>query len=101
MHRTTIMLPDDLRNRAVRRAEDMGVSLGELVRVSLDALLSRPERAQGDPLYADDTVYRGEAPADLSAAHDLHLYGEEPAQDLGQACERGRAISRPSDPEPR
>lgn len=76
MHRTTIMLPDDLRNRALRRAEELGVSLGELVRESLDSLLNRSRRpAADDPLFADNAVFRGESPDDLSENHDHHLYG--------------------------
>ena len=76
MRRTTIMLPDELRNRALRRAEELGVSLGELIRESLSALLNRSKKApEEDPLFGDEAVFQGDAPEDLSTDHDGHLYG--------------------------
>ena len=78
MHRTTIMLPDDLRNRAVRRAKETGVSLGELIRQAVETLLSRSRSpAREDPLFRDAAVYDGEAPSDSTQNHDRYLYGEE------------------------
>ena len=77
MKRTTIMLPDDLRRRALFRARQRGVSLGELIRDSLDAALpSVTSEAGPDPLF-DDVVFDGPAPADLSANHDKYLYDDE------------------------
>ena len=78
MKRTTVMLPADLRRRAFVRARERGVSLGELIRESLSSALpaSAPVRAE-DPLFTDSAVFAGKAPKDLSAAHDLYLYGEE------------------------
>jgi plasmid stability protein len=77
MKRTTVMLPDDLRRRAFVRARERGVSLGELIRESLDAAVpaSSPARAV-DSLFTDSAVFAGKAPKDLSAAHDGYLYGE-------------------------
>lgn len=76
MHRTTIMLPEELRNRAMKKAAEMGVSLGELIRDSLDRLLRPSEHSAGDdPLFSDDAVFTGESPEDLAAEHDRHLYG--------------------------
>ena len=78
MHRTTIMLPLNLKRRARGLAQRMGVSLSELIRESLEATLrgDRGDRGE-DPLYHDDEVYDGPAPADLSSDHDLYLYGED------------------------
>ncbi len=78
MKRTTVMLPADLRRRAFARAHKRGVSLGELIRESLDAAVpvSSPARA-ADPLFTDSAVFAGKAPKDLSAAHDRYLYGED------------------------
>ncbi|MDF1552157.1 MAG: hypothetical protein P1P84_03795 [Deferrisomatales bacterium] len=79
MHRTTIMLPDDLLNRARRRAESDGTSLGELIRRCLDRVLAESAKPTGpDPLFADDAVFRGPAPQDIAAEHDRYLYGEDP-----------------------
>ena len=43
MKRTTIMIPEDLKIRATRRANAIGISLGEFIRESLEkALKSNP-----------------------------------------------------------
>jgi hypothetical protein len=76
MKRTTIMLPDDLRRRAISRARERGVSLGELIRESLDASVPIRYDATQDPLFAD-VVFDGPAPRDLSTRHDEYLYDEE------------------------
>lgn len=78
MKRTTVMLPADLRRRAFARARQRGVSLGELIRESLDASLpGRGEARAQDPLFADAATWEGKAPKDLAAAHDEHLYGKD------------------------
>ena len=77
MQRTTIMLPTSLKLRAMQRAGQMGISLGEFIRRSLSTM-TRRSHAPGrrDPLFADEAVYRGPAPRDLSAHHDRYLYGD-------------------------
>ena len=77
MHRTTIMLPLNLKRRARSLAQRMGVSLSELIRESLEATLRGDRGDLGeDPLY-DDEVYDGPAPEDLSSDHDIYLYGDD------------------------
>ncbi len=77
MKRTTIMLPEGLRRRALSRAKQKGVSLGELIRDSLDAALpAMSYDVEHDPLF-EDVFYDGPAPADISAKHDKYLYDEE------------------------
>ncbi|MGH9365659.1 MAG: CopG family transcriptional regulator [Thermoanaerobaculia bacterium] len=77
MKRTTIMLPEDLRRRALFRAKQRGVSLGELIRDSLDAALPDViDDMHRDPLF-EDVVFDGPAPADVSANHDKYLYDDE------------------------
>lgn len=77
MKRTTLMLPEELKARAERRAFERGISLGQLVRESVESALSTSdeEHRAKDPLFADDVIYEGEAPRDLSEAHDEYLYG--------------------------
>jgi hypothetical protein len=76
MQRTTIMLPRDLKERAMREAQARGVSLGELIRDSLTAALRRDgSQAADDPLIADQAVFEGPIPADTSERHDELLYG--------------------------
>ncbi len=79
MHRTTIMLPPDLKARALRRARELGISLGQLIRDSLTASLKQPDkkRAARDPLFADDAVHEDPGPCDLAEDHDAYLYGEK------------------------
>ena len=78
MQRTTIMLPDELKVRAMRRCRQLGVSFGAFVREALNAVLDRgDETGKNDPLLADEGVFDGAAPADLAAEHDRHLYETE------------------------
>ncbi len=78
MKRTTIMLPPELKARAERRAYELGVSFGELVRETLQgALESGEERRTDDPLFKDEAVYKGNTPKDLAERHDEYLYGDE------------------------
>ena len=80
MHRTTIMLPADLRRRAQRRAQQEGLSLAELIRQALEESLreSRGGRAQ-DSFFADNAVFHGEdGPTDVALNHDKYLYDYDP-----------------------
>jgi len=77
MKRTTIMLPEDLRRRARASAKQRGVSLGELIRDSLDASLPQTSYDNArDPLF-EDVIFDGPAPRDLSRSHDKYLYDDE------------------------
>ena len=77
MDRTTIMLPNDLKVKASLQAKKMGISLGQYIREALNKSLDSGDNAQriSDPLFADDMVFEGKTPEDLSAAHDDYLYG--------------------------
>ncbi len=78
MMRTTVMLPSELKARAERRAYEIGVSFGELVRKTLESALENSEnRRSDDVLFRDDAVYRGKTPEDLAERHDEYLYGDE------------------------
>ena len=77
MKRTTIMLPEDLRRRAIVRARQKKVSLGELIRDSLTAALPNVSSDIGeDPLF-EDVVFDGPSPKDLSRRHDEYLCDDE------------------------
>lgn len=77
MKRTTVMLSEDLRRRAIVRARQKRVSLGELIRDSLNAALPNVSYELGeDPLF-EDVVFDGPAPRDLSRRHDEYLYGDK------------------------
>jgi hypothetical protein len=78
MHRTTLMLPRDLKARALKEARAHGVSLGEWIRQIVAAALRRPggRKDVKDSLYADTAVCRKAGPNDLARGHDRYLYGE-------------------------
>lgn len=71
------MLPIDLKLRVLHLTHQMGISLGEFIRESLEARLrSSNTHKQNfeDPLYADRKVYAGKTPKNLSKEHDQYLY---------------------------
>ncbi len=69
-----ISLPVELIEKISREATARGVSVEEFVRLSVEQSLA--ESASRDPLFADDAVFDGDAPADLAVNHDEYLYGE-------------------------
>lgn len=75
MNRTTILLPAELRSKASGVAKKKGMSLSELIRRSLEAVVAR-DRGSDDPLFADGAVFTGDVPAGTSARHDAELYDE-------------------------
>ena len=72
MHRTTILLPEELYRAAGREARSLGVSLGELIRRRLATVPSEPPKQEA---FFARRPWSGEAPDDLSANHDRYLYG--------------------------
>ena len=77
MTRTTLMLPEELKVRAIRQARTLGISFGEFVRQALAQSLAQVRAARTDCLLSDSAVFEGPCPVDLSSEHDRHLYGEE------------------------
>ena len=77
MKRATVMLPHELKGRARQLAQEMGISLGQLIRKSLEAVLKDEEvlSPRRDPLFSDVGVYQDETPGDISLRHDDYLYG--------------------------
>lgn len=79
MDRTTVMLPSDLKIRASNQAKKMGISLGQLIRQTLEESLDTEKRAKtdDDSLFLDNVVYGGKTPKDVASKHDTYLYGEK------------------------
>jgi hypothetical protein len=71
MHRTTILLPEDLYQSAGREARSMGVSLGELIR---RRLAESPHPLSPKRSFFSREPWTQEAPNDLSVNHDKYLY---------------------------
>lgn len=76
MQRTTIMLPNELRARAQRRAGELGMSRGQFIRESLSLRLNGGEHSAEGPFFADDAIFEGDAGNDLARNHDRYLYGD-------------------------
>ena len=80
MLRTTIMLPNDLKQRAEKKAAQMHISLGEFLRLAANSFLDREERKYSDdPLCGDAFVVREPAPRFGSEKIDEYLYGQDRA----------------------
>ena len=77
MHRTTIMLPEDLKTKAEEFSRKKGLSLGEVVREAMRDLLKKAEEDAGDSFFCDTAVYQEDVPKDLSSNHDEYLYGDK------------------------
>jgi hypothetical protein len=80
MHRTTILLPEDLRRRAESAAASRGWSLSELIRRQLEKVAgpaTNSHSRRNDPLFKNWKPSGKATPRDLAADHDRYLYGEE------------------------
>jgi Arc/MetJ-type ribon-helix-helix transcriptional regulator len=76
MERVTVTLPPKLKAQAQRRAKEKGVSISDLIREPLEVALKSTEthRRKSDPLFMDEAVFHGDAPADRSQNHDRYVY---------------------------
>jgi len=73
MRRTTILLPEELRRRAAREAQALGISLSELIR---RRLAEGGEAEQGSsPRFFTRQPWVGSGADDVAANHDGYLYG--------------------------
>jgi hypothetical protein len=78
MHRTTILLPEDLKRRASSLARRRGVSLAELIRDALEERLAAKSSFADDPLFKEYEPFDDpDGPTDLAANHDYYLYDLE------------------------
>jgi hypothetical protein len=77
--RTTVVLPGPLKQRAVARAGEQGISFGEVVRRAVEHMLTSPPRGRGrkktGDLFWDNLRFYKSGTADLSLRHDDYLYG--------------------------
>jgi len=80
MKKTTILLPEDLRNRASRRAYSRGISFGQLAREAIEKYLTEENRKRDDtdPFFDDCEVFEASAPEDGSTDFEDSLYGSKP-----------------------
>lgn len=71
MLRTTIMLPEKLKIRAIQLARQQGVSLSEFIREALNNSCSIQNLTERDAFFADNVAYDGKVPQNISSHHDL------------------------------
>ena len=86
MTRTTIMLPEDVKRRAMAEARKLNVSFADFVRQAVAGKLppegravDRLKRRRKDPLFRlldRLPLARRDAATDVAARHDDYLYGE-------------------------
>lgn len=80
MSKTTILLPDDLLQRAKFLAKKKGTTLSGMIRKQLEAAVVENEdedlQRKEDPLFSNWTPSDKAVPADLSSNHDQYLYGQ-------------------------
>lgn len=76
MHRTTIMIPENLKSKALTLAKKTRMSLGQLIRESLEQRLNKKTSIEQDPFFDHPPCFKKKAPKDVSATHDHYLYDE-------------------------
>lgn len=77
MERTTIMLPAELKEKAVSKAQEMKISLGKLIRRSIEHFIIEGDSSHAcDSFFSDMEVFPGEVEKDLALNHDKYLYEE-------------------------
>ena len=70
---TPINLPPDLTEKAIREAAERGMSLPELVRMSLERIVS--SQSKTDPLFTDSAIFADDGRSNIARDHDEYLYG--------------------------
>jgi hypothetical protein len=81
VHRTTIVLPSRLKEKATARAREQNISFGEFVRRAVEKQLavrasSKAKNRGRDPYLDNLVVFDDDGPADLSVRIDEFLYGD-------------------------
>jgi hypothetical protein len=81
LHRTTVVLPARLKEKAVARAREQNISFGEFVRQAVEQQLSLRGKGESrnktsDPYLDKLVVFEDDGPADLSIRVDDFLYGD-------------------------
>jgi hypothetical protein len=74
MTRMTVELPTPLKSRISRAARQRRMTVGQFVRQSLENAVAAPARSNKGTMF-DLEVFKGKAPADVSANVDAYLYG--------------------------
>lgn len=73
MNRTTILLTEALKMKAMHLAKLEGISFGQMIRESLEMRLKEHDKNR-DCFYEDNSVFTEKLPHDLSVNHDDYIY---------------------------
>lgn len=77
MHRTTVLLPEKLKTKANVKANTLGISLGEFIRLSIESSLkSQFSEKKNDPFIQDTNIFTKCSSTDCSINHDDYIYGD-------------------------
>jgi len=74
MHRTTILLPEDLRRKAEIEARTLGISLSELIRRRIAS--SPQQQTASRAAFFTRKSWVDSGPTDMADNHDRYLYGQ-------------------------
>lgn len=85
MEQVTLKIPDNYSNKLKLFAQCQNQTIEEVimdiihkaVETAKIDMTSENDCQKADPLFADDEVFAGEVPDDLSLKHDDYLYGEK------------------------
>jgi len=96
MTRTTIMLSPKLKARVLQMARREGISMGELIRDSLERRLSAGVQGAPDAFFSDDFAAKGSGSTDVAENHDVYLAEvvEEKMNGGGRRVSRRRPRAR-------
>ena len=77
MHRTTLLLSEELRREAQNLARRQGITLSELIRRKLATSVATKSKnaLAGDPLFRPARLMISHEESDVSARHDDYIYG--------------------------
>lgn len=81
LHRTTIVLPSRIKEKAMARAREQNISFGEFVRRAVENQLAvrsngKSRKKVSDPYLDKLAFFDDDAPPDLSVRIDDVLYGD-------------------------
>ena len=96
MTRTTIMLSPKLKARVLRMARQEGISMGELIRDSLERRLAEGITGDADSFLTDSFAAPGTGSTDVSENHDAYLaeLAEEKLNRGGRSAKRRQSRAR-------
>lgn len=82
MHRTTVLISQPLRMQVDRYAQKHRLSLGQVIRLSLERTVAEEKSMEQDPFFTDQHFARVNHVVNWSENHDDALYADEDGEML-------------------